>query len=285
MNKKLKLSVIRTDGGIQVRKVNKDLVQQYAELMKDGTEFPAIIVFYDGSKYWLADGFHRYHARKTNGEIEVECIVKEGTQREAFLFACGANGEHGLPMSIKEIKEIIVRMLKDEEWGKWSDEKIASIVKCSRSTVFRIRKKLQSEGELEAKTTTKYVDKHGNESEMSVKNNGNKKETKESEDKPTVAPVEENEDDRVLELSNTIEEISKENELLKEKIAVGQWDASEIEKLDVQDMLADLREKNRLLELENKTLRESRDAYQYENVQLIKTVKSLKAKLKKAGIE
>lgn len=274
---KLKLTQIRTDGGTQARKsLDQNIVTSYAEHMKEGAIFPPVIVFHDGSEYWLADGFHRYFARKANGELEIECDVKQGTKREAQLFAFGINNDRGLSMSSEDIREIIIRMLKDEEWGKWSDEKIANIVKVSRITVFRVRKKLEEAGVVEQKSKTKYVDKHGNESEMSTVK------PKAKVEEPT-EPDEEG--DLLSELTETINQVSKENEILKEKIAIGQWDASEIEKIDVQDMLKELREKNRLLELENKTLRESRDAYQYENAQLIKTVKSLKAKLKKVGVE
>lgn len=274
---KLKLKQIRTDGGTQARKsLDQNIVTSYAEYMKEGAIFPPVIVFHDGSEYWLADGFHRYFARKANGELEIECDVKQGTKREAQLFAFGINNDRGLSMSSEDIREIIIRMLKDEEWGKWSDEKIANIVKVSRITVFRVRKKLEEAGVVEQKSKTKYVDKHGNESEMSTVK------PKAKVEEPT-EPDEEG--DLLSELTETINQVSKENEILKEKIAIGQWDASEIEKIDVQDMLKELREKNRLLELENKTLRESRDAYQYENAQLIKTVKSLKAKLKKVGVE
>ena len=51
------ISAIRTDGGTQARlKLNKDVVKEYSEHMKDGDKFPPIIVFHDGSEYWLADG-------------------------------------------------------------------------------------------------------------------------------------------------------------------------------------------------------------------------------------
>jgi len=277
---KLKLKQIRTDGGTQARKsLDQNIVTRYAEHMKEGAIFPPIIVFHDGSEHWLADGFHRYFARKANGELEIECEVKQGTQRDAQLFAFGVNNDRGLSMSSEDIREIIIRMLKDDEWGKWSDEKIANIVKVSRITVFRVRKKLEKAGEVSEKKTTKYVDKHGKLAEMETEKLKSKKDNQEK------APEPEGQGDLVSELTNTINEVSKENELLKEQIAVGQWEASDIEKLDIQDVLKELREKNRLLELENKTLRESRDAYQYENAQLIKTVKSLTAKLKKAGQE
>ena len=277
---KLKLKQIRTDGGTQARKsLDQNIVTRYAEHMKEGAIFPPIIVFHDGSEHWLADGFHRYFARKANGELEIECEVKQGTQRDAQLFAFGVNNDRGLSMSSEDIREIIIRMLKDDEWGKWSDEKIANIVKVSRITVFRVRKKLEKAGEVSEKKTTKYVDKHGHLAEMVTDKLKSKTDDQQEDSEP------EGQGDLVSELTNTINEVSKENELLKEQIAVGQWEASDIEKLDIQDVLKELREKNRLLELENKTLRESRDAYQYENAQLIKTVKSLTAKLKKAGQE
>lgn len=283
---KLKLKDIRTDGGTQARKsLDQNIVTTYAEHLREGAIFPSITVFHDGSEYWLADGFHRYFARKANGEVEVECEVKQGTKREAQLFSFGVNNDRGLSMSSEDIREIIIRMLKDDEWSKWSDEKIANVIKVSRITVFRVRKKLEEAGEVEQKSKTKYVDKHGNESEMATPKAKAKAEPEPVEQAEPEQEEPSEEGDLVSELTETINQVSQENEMLKEKIALGQWDASEIEKLDVQDILAELREKNRLLELENKTLRESRDAYQYENAQLIKTVKSLKAKLKKVGVE
>ncbi len=62
---------------------------------------------------------------------------------------------------------------------------------------------------------------------------------------------------------------------------MGQWDASEIEKIDVQDTLAELREQIRVLEIDNHALRDSRDMFQNRNADLMKTVKALQSKLKK----
>ena len=67
--KKIDISAIRTDGGTQARlKLDYDVVKEYAECMKDGDKFPPVTVFHDGSEYWLANGFHRYFATKSNGE-------------------------------------------------------------------------------------------------------------------------------------------------------------------------------------------------------------------------
>ena len=289
MEKVLKIKQIKTDGGTQSRKkIDTKKVTEYAELMKEGITFRPIVVFFDGETYWLADGFHRVSAYKSNGELEVTAIVNEGGQREAFIYAIGANNDgRGLSMTMEENRNNIITLLKDAEWGKWSDERIAQVVHTSRKTVYRIRKKLERQGEVKPKKTTTYVDKHGKEREMNVsKSTGtaeSSEEEPEAEDdgKPQITA----EEAEAMQMTDTVNQLAEENEKLKQQLALGQFDGNEFEKLDIQEMLDDLREKNKALELENKTLRESRDAYQYENAQLIKTVKSLKAKLKKAGIE
>jgi MFS superfamily sulfate permease-like transporter len=93
------------------------------------------------------------------------------------------------------------------------------------------------------------------------------------------------EDDRLRELADTIRELEEENTLLKDKMAIGQWDASEIEKIDAEELIKDLRSQIKVLELDNKALRDSRDMFQNRNAELLKTVKTLQSKLKKAGIE
>jgi DNA-binding transcriptional regulator YhcF (GntR family) len=261
--------------------------------MKEGAKFPALIVFNDGSNYWLADGFHRYFANKTNGEIEVECDVQQGTQRDAMLYAFGANGGRGLKLSHEDNREIITRMLQDEEWKQWSDTQIAKHIGVSKMTVGRVRHALEEQGKVAPKKTRKYVDKHGKESEMNTENiSETSKKTQEKKkaapkkeakkEKPAISPEFE---DKIAELTDTITQLSEENTLLKDKIAIGQWDASEIEKIDAEELIADLRKQIKSLEMENNSLRESRDTYQNRNSELMRSVKALTNKLKKAGIE
>ena len=54
---------IRMDGGTQpLAELQKEVMEDYAELMRAGVKFPPIVVFHDGDNYWLADGFHRMGA-------------------------------------------------------------------------------------------------------------------------------------------------------------------------------------------------------------------------------
>jgi hypothetical protein len=275
--KKIEISAIRTDGGTQARlKLDHNVVKEYAECMKDGDKFPPVTVFYDGSEYWLANGFHRYFATKSNGELEIECEVKQGTLDDAVLYAFSADGRQGLSRSAEDNRNIIIRMIQHPVWGKWSNAEIAKHVGVSKMTVGRVKASLEKDNP--APTKKKYKDKHGNESTIETKNIGKTKEKKVTKEEPAT----ESDDQIVRELTDALTAVSQENTLLKDKIAIGQWDASEIEKIDAEELIAELREQIRILEIDNKALRESRDTFQNRNSELMRTVKSLQNQLKNA---
>ena len=97
MIKQLKLSEIVTDAGTQVRAgLSEATVSDYAEALADGAKFPPVVVFYDGSRYIAADGFHRVHAAIRNSATQIECDVRKGGKGEALKFALGCNAHHGL---------------------------------------------------------------------------------------------------------------------------------------------------------------------------------------------
>lgn len=276
--KKLKLSDIRIDGGTQARvALNQDVVKEYAEHMRDGVEFPAITVFFDGSAYWLADGFHRYFGYKSNGVLEITADVKTGTLDDATLYAFGANGKRGLSQTPEDYRKIIYAMLRHPVWSKWSNAEIARHVGVSRMTVGRVKSTMEAPVE----TKKKYKDKDGVEREMDTKNIGKKSEPKTTKPDVTTADPMAELKDQINELVDTVNALSDENTLLRDKIAIGQWDASEIEKIDAEETIANLREQIRVLEIDNKALRDSRDMFQSRNAELMKTVKSLQNKLKK----
>lgn len=274
----LLLSVIRTDGGTQARvSLNQTVVNEYADAIKDGDKFPPVAVFYDGAEHWLADGFHRYFAHKTLKLAEINAEIHEGTKDDAILFSFQANKHRGLRMGTEDLKSIILRMTHHPIWKEWTNAAIASHVGVSPATISRMKKALGPQpGEVSKK---KYINKHGQEATIdTAKLKTNK--AKEAAPPPPPPPSEQN-DDLIHDLSETITVLSDENTLLKDKIAIGQWDASEIEKLDIEETVRELRAKVRLLEMENETLRTSRDMYMNRNAELTRTVKALQSKLKK----
>ena len=96
-----------------------------AERMEAGDKFPPVIVFHDGSDYWLADGFHRVSGSLRAGWKSIDADVRQGNQRDAILYSVGANGSHGKPRTNADKRRAVQRLLNDSEWVKWSDRKIA----------------------------------------------------------------------------------------------------------------------------------------------------------------
>lgn len=273
--KKLNILNIRIDGGTQPRKeINYDVVKDYAEAMREGTVFPPVTVFYDGAEYWLADGFHRYHATKSNATTTIEAEVHQGSVEDAKEYSYGANKDRGLSMSSEDNKEIIRKMLVDPRYKDWTQARIANHVGVTSMFVSRVKSSMEIKDEPKTK---KYVTKDGVEKEMKTGNIG-KRETPPT--KPDVTTYDEKED-RIRELTDVISQLDEENTLLKDKIAIGSWDASDIEKIDIEDTIKELREQVRLLEIDNKALRESRDMFQHRNAELMKTVTALRRKLQK----
>jgi hypothetical protein len=273
--KKINILNIRIDGGTQPRQeINYEVVKDYAELMREGVAFPPVTVFFDGAEYWLADGFHRYHATKSNANATIEAEVINGSVDDAEEYSFSANGKRGYELTQEDKKAIIRRMLLKERYAEWSQARIAKHVGVSAMFVSRVKASM----EIKDESKTKKFIKDGVEKEMDVSNIGRKTIGKAIETKPE--PYDENED-KIRELSEVITQLDEEVTLLKDKIAIGQWDASEIEKIDVEETLVDLRERIRLLEIDNKALRESRDMFQNRNAELMKTVTYLQRKLKK----
>jgi ParB-like chromosome segregation protein Spo0J len=134
------LSRIRIDGGTQPRaEINQAVVDEYAEAMTGGAEFPPVVVFHDGVAFWLADGFHRYHGARKAEREDIDAEVKKGTQREAVLYAVGANVSHGLRRTNADKRRAVEILLADAEWAGKTDRWIAEAAAVSPDTVNRIR--------------------------------------------------------------------------------------------------------------------------------------------------
>lgn len=273
---KLKLTEIRTDGGTQARaSLNQDQVNEYAQQMQDGDKFPPVIVFSDGSDNWLADGFHRYFASRQIGSLEIEAEIREGTVDDATLYAFGATAKRGMTFTKEDYKHIVSRMMQHPVWGKWSTRKMADHIGCTAMMISRVKSLLE-----EAPKTVSYT-RNGKEKTMDVSSIGKApRAPKKADPSPPIEDFNQSE-----ELIDTINKLSEENDRLKDAIAVGQFDASDIEKVDVEETIKELREQIRLKDIEIEVLRESRDIHQQKAAELLKTVNSLKAKIKKMGGE
>lgn len=138
---KLTLSEIVLDKEIQPRNhLNQDVVAEYAKSMKQRATFPPVIVYFDGNRYWLADGFHRIKAKEYIGESKILAEVRCGSRREAILYAVSANSIHGHRLSNADKRRVVERLLQDSEWRQWSDSLIAKRCGVSHPYVGKIRR-------------------------------------------------------------------------------------------------------------------------------------------------
>jgi hypothetical protein len=137
----IKLALIHCDCGTQSRAaINTDTVKEYAEEMIEGAKFPPAEVFFDGSEYYLADGFHRVMAASRNGFLDFECHVHLGTKSDALLFSLGANARHGLKRTNADKRRSVELALA--EWPDWSDRKIADVCAVGNALVGEVRREL-----------------------------------------------------------------------------------------------------------------------------------------------
>lgn len=139
---------IRTDGGTQPRaQMNPVTVENYAEDMQSGAAFPPIVVFYDGSDYWLADGFHRLAAAKRAELEHIKADVRQGTRRDAVLFSVGANATHGLRRTNDDKRRAVMTLLHDDEWKSQPIRWMARQCAVSEGFVHKLQKELSVHGE------------------------------------------------------------------------------------------------------------------------------------------
>jgi hypothetical protein len=98
--RKVMVEHIEYDSENQAReRLDQETVAEYAQAMEDGADLPPIVCYHDGSTYWLADGFHRYHAARKRGEKLLDAQVIKGSRDDARWHAAGANTAHGLKRS------------------------------------------------------------------------------------------------------------------------------------------------------------------------------------------
>ncbi|NCD21364.1 MAG: hypothetical protein EOL90_00280 [Spartobacteria bacterium] len=118
----------------------------YADEMTEGSAFPPVVLFYDGQRYWIADGFHRIAAAEQCGFKEIEADVREGTRLDAVWFALGANRQHGRRMThddrIAAVKRGVI------EFQVRSNREIARQIGCDDKTVAAVRASLESTAEI-----------------------------------------------------------------------------------------------------------------------------------------
>lgn len=136
----ISVGIVRIDGGTQSRaELNDDIVAEYAEKMKAGESFPAIVVFFDGSSHWLADGFHRLWAARRAELSTLLADVREGTKRDALIYSVGANSVHGLRRTSADKRHAVTLLLRDEQCAAKPSREVARLAGVSHQFVINVK--------------------------------------------------------------------------------------------------------------------------------------------------
>jgi len=257
----------------------QDTLTRYVELIKAGERLPPVTVFYDGKTYWLGDGRHRLEARKKVGYSDISAKVRNGSERDAQLYAFSANHTHGLPASPADRRKIARILLDDEQWKTWSDRKIAELSGLSHPTVGKMREAL-------VKFTTpaapaqkiSVAPRMTTVSASSIEGDSMKEPDEQTETYDPFAA-------QLSEMAELVAHLTTDNERLREQIALGTLSIPEDERININGQLEDLHKKVNLAEIEVTAIKGSRDSYLNENRDLIKEVKKLRYVLKKKDDE
>lgn len=180
----IKLELIRADDRAQPRaQLFEETVREYVEDMANGARFPPLIVFRENAKtYWLADGFHRYHAAVGHELKVVKCDVRAGGLRDAILYSCGANATHGRKRTNLDKRHAVRRLLEDKEWAHWSDREVARQCLVGHPLVAQMREEMKPAISGTSTTETRtYTTKHGTTSKQKRKKKQKQEQATEAE--------------------------------------------------------------------------------------------------------
>lgn len=148
MPTKLSIAKLRLNGGTQPRdELDGPTVMEYADAMDRGVEFPPVKAMYDGTDYWLYDGFHRVKAAQNIDRTTIRVDVQQGTKQDAQWESLAANKDHGLRRTQSDKRRAIKRALKMKGAGE-SNAEIARHVGCDDKTVAKYRRDLEATSEI-----------------------------------------------------------------------------------------------------------------------------------------
>ena len=142
----LPLASLTLDPALQCREaIDPDVVAEYAELIRNGTRFPAVRVVAiaggdeEDDALVLVDGFHRYEAHSDAGSADILVEMAEGTRRDAMIEAAKANTNHGLRRTTIGKRRAVRLLLRDAECCHLSGRELATMSGTSHTFVNETR--------------------------------------------------------------------------------------------------------------------------------------------------
>ena len=134
---KIKIANIEQDVSIQCRtNIDMQVVEDYAEAMGDGADFPPVELFGTKERCWIGDGWHRIKAAEQVGFADIPANLHPGGRVEALRCALSANAINGLRRKREDIKRCIEIAVR--EFPNLSQNMIAEMVGCSQGYISQL---------------------------------------------------------------------------------------------------------------------------------------------------
>jgi len=124
--------------------IDPDVVREYADLIREGVQFPPVRVWWDGNNYWLTDGFHRLAAAEQAAIDQIAAEVCLGSLEDAQWDSCGVNACHGVRRTGVETEQVVRLALQHPRAAGLSNVAIAKHLHMPETTLRRWLKKLSS---------------------------------------------------------------------------------------------------------------------------------------------
>jgi hypothetical protein len=145
MAERVLLKHIIVDQNVQAReKRDEERVALFAALYADKSELslaPVILIKTEEGLV-LADGFTRVEGARQAGVEAVEADIRPGTKRDAILTNIEVNAKHGAPLTLKERRRALQRLLMDSERSQESDRLLGQRCGLDHKTVGKLRAEL-----------------------------------------------------------------------------------------------------------------------------------------------
>lgn len=132
------LASIQMDTSIQCRaSINMETVNDYADRMTEGDEFPPVVLFGTKDKCWIGDGWHRVMGAQQCEFLDIPADLRKGDRKDALKYALGANASHGQRRTNEDKRRCVE--LAIAEWPKLTHQQVADLCGVGKSFVHSLR--------------------------------------------------------------------------------------------------------------------------------------------------
>lgn len=146
--------------------VDDDVIKEYLEKIQNGVALPAIDLFGpygEDDMHAVGDGWIRLAAFIRAGYESVPAKLHPGGERDARIFACGANATHGARRTTADKRRAVTMLLEDNEWSGKSSRAIADHCHVSHWFVDKIREERAEDDQVAAQPPDTRTGKDGKE--------------------------------------------------------------------------------------------------------------------------